>query len=176
VRRKYSLSQDLRCIAIALATGGCAHMNEKLDLRSAFPVEPRPADSHLVVAFQGDADRGALYSALSGKIWTSITYEYLRHKYSAPLSESFACLTGEGKAYFLPAYIRICESKPREADDVPHAILFYVCERNVRAQRFISLLTNRQRSILMTFLETHFASSTTHASQLETVRSILTTP
>jgi hypothetical protein len=142
-------------------------------LTALFPPKPIPRPSEIVVPFEGDSDRLALRAALSGKAWTSITFEYLKKNYPGPLSESFAYLTAKGQAYYLPAFLKMVVDSPEQVDDLPGSILFYFAENGKRRDELVSMLTVQQKRHLMVFFEKQFGAQSEHRTEVARVRKML---
>ena len=117
---------------------------------------PVPKPDSIVHPFEGDADRARLKAALSARVWTSITLDYLGRSYGSP-AEALTYLTALGKAYFLPAFIRMCQENPTAADVLPIALLNSLLRPNSDREAMLRGLTALQKEYFLNFLEGRFS-------------------
>jgi hypothetical protein len=144
------------------------------ELEALFPTEPVPKEDALVRPFEGDPDRNSLKRTLSGKKWTSVSYDYIRRYYTGTLGEAFIYLKPEAKAYFLPAFLRICDGCPRKADTLPEVLLSSTISQTADRDKMLSLLNAKQRDYLLRFFERTFSEPSGYADQLSIVNTLLT--
>jgi hypothetical protein len=133
-------------------------VNTKLE--SLFPVEPLPKPGGIVVPFPGDPERDSLYRALASRPWTSITYSHLTKAFEGILPDAFIDLSIEGRAYFLPAFLRICIEHPEEANTLPDVLISVFAEDGIERDQLVARLTSPQRSFLLSFFDERFSHRT----------------
>ena len=82
-------------------------------------------------------------------------------------------LTPRGKAYFLPAFLRICQKQPRQADTLPATLLRDIAKQGQRRDQMLSLLNPQQRAYLLHFLERKFSNLSEYADLLAKAKDVL---
>lgn len=135
-------------------TNGPTFPNDWLEY--AIPPDAPPPSGNLVVPFSADPDRASLAALLAGKYWPSVTWPYLREKYSGCSEEVPIYMTSAGLRYFLPALIRMCLRYPIEVDCMPSAFLSCFSRDDSERAAVIAELTEDQMRMTGDFFRSRF--------------------
>jgi hypothetical protein len=143
-----------------------------IKFEQAFLLNAIPYPKVIVAPYEGDNDRARLRAVLQGKEWQNVTGEYLKSLYPN-LSEAYTYLTPEGQAYFLPAFVKIAQTQPEQADTLSFAILSSISRGDSRTSALVDALNRKQREHLMAFFEEQFGGEAHYSQKLDLVRGIL---
>jgi hypothetical protein len=128
----------------------------------AFPREPLPRK------YGEGANSDIVNIHYPGKIWTEITWNYISMATPGIPDEHFSSMSGEAKAYYLPAFMFVCLStghdqldvtydffiwkitEPQKLNDLTKRDIFYL---NEKFYGLTSRLTPEQKSAVAAFLK-----------------------
>ena len=143
------------------------------DMRQVFPPVPIPGSS-LVVDPTNQSDNGArakLKDLLRNKQWPSLRADKLPWMLQEKPSQAYDMLTPAGAAYFLPAFLRMCEMEPERARGVPDALVSKLCGDSEDSKELRSLLSEMQKRCIVAFFDGwHKGADTLREKLLPTTR------
>ena len=145
-------------------------------LEYAFPPDALPPSGNLVMPFSADPDRASLAALLAGKFWPSVTWPYLREKYTGTSDEVPIYMTSTGLRFFLPALIRMCLRFPNEVDCMPSAMLSCFSRDNAKRAEIIANLTEDQMRMTGDFFRSHFSTDDFYRNELNNALRALNQP
>ena len=122
------------------------------DFGDFFPVAPFE-QSNFVVSADGtlNPNQTLLLKYLKGKSWRVLAKDRLPISYQKEPFTAFAMLTRDAQAYFLPAFLRMCEREPELTADLLKS-LSNSWKKNLRPESdFRSKLTERQKACVAAF-------------------------
>ena len=136
------------------------------DTTNVFPVNPIPP----VAAIAGGQteEQSQLAELMSRKTWLLMPRDKIPVRYQDDPFAAFQLLSATGRAYYLPAFLFMCERDSGHVGDLPRNLLAELAAIAPQSAELRSKLTNGQKKSIVSFFEDWFGSR--EAAPIETLR------
>lgn len=136
------------------------------DATNVFPVNPIPTAS--ATAGGQTEEHWRLAEWISRKTWRLMPREELPASYQDNPFAAFQLLSVTGRAYYLPAFLFMCEKDSDRVGDLPNKLLAELAADSPQSVELRSKLTSAQKKAIVAFFEDWFGSR--DVVSLETLR------
>jgi hypothetical protein len=136
------------------------------DATNVFPVNPIPPASAIAGGQTGEHLQ--LAELMSRKTWLLMPRDKLPVRYQEDPFAAFQLLSVTGRAYYLPAFLFMCERDSDRVGDLPGKLLSELVADAPQSVELRSRLGSAQKKSIATFFEDWFGSP--GAAPLETLR------
>ena len=111
---------------------------------------------------------------LEGRTWPLTTYDKLPSRCQNDLKGSFGSLSSEGQAYYLPAFLIMCERNPERVGEFPNWLMRTLASGSSESVELRSKLTPEQSMCILTFFEDWCGREPAKSAVLRQLRKRLT--
>jgi len=136
------------------------------DATNVFPVNPTPTAS--ATAGGQTEEHLQLAELMSRKTWLLMPRDKLPVRYQDNPFAAFQLLSVTGRAYYLPAFLFMCERDSDRVGDLPNKLLAELVADSPQSVELRSKLTSAQKKSIAAFFEDWFGSR--DVASLETLR------
>jgi hypothetical protein len=124
------------------------------DATNVFLLNPVPIAS-VIVSGQTE-DHLAIAASVGGKKWTLLARDKLPIRYQKNPLTAFQLFSSAGKVYYLPAFLRMCESDFEAVPSLSRKLADEIITDSLQSKEWSAMLSIKQRLCLKAFFEDYF--------------------